>query len=215
MEKINDLSGLNLSGFQTSIKFNSDIFKDNETIELLRPVIRKYFKKTKTIYRDSSSYGIKHVAEDHIGTNVSNGELIYAMHLEGYKIKRDTIKCCFNISGTDLRLLRNSKEILSILSQQTNIEKSDYVVYSKHFLKYKYYFKFLLYLKCFGNTQQKNDVVKVIAKEMNESVGNIKYWFDILKDQHSIIPEEKMKQLEKLFNLDTTTLSNKIEDIVK
>jgi len=216
MEEKNDLSGLNSSGFQNSNgKFNSEIFKDNKTIELLRPEIRKYFRETKTIYRHSSSYGIKHVAEDHIGTYVSNGELIYAMHLEGYKIKRDTINCCFNISGSDLRLLRNSNKILEILSQQTNREIFEYLRFRKQFLKYKYHFKFLLYLKFSDNTQLRNDVVKVISKEMNESIVNIKYWFDILKGQDSTIPKEKMEQLERLFNLDATTLTNNIEDIAK
>jgi hypothetical protein len=214
MEEKNDLSGLNLSGFQNlNGKFNSEIFKDNETIELLRPVIRKYFRETKTIYRQSSSYGIKHVAENHIGTYVSNGELIYAMHLEGYKIKRDTINCCFNISGPDLRLLRNANEILEILSRRTNREIFEYLRFRKQFLKYKYHFKFLLYYKFSDNTRLKNDVIKIIAKEMNESVVNIKYWFDILKGQDSTIPIEKMEQLEKLFDMYATTLTNNIENI--
>lgn len=210
MEHKNDLSGLNSAGFQNSNnKFNHEIFKENKTIELLRPAIRKYFRETKTIYRHSSSYGIKHVAENHIGTYVSNGELIYAMHLEGYKIKRDTINCCFNISGQDLRLLSNANEILQILSQPTNREIFEYLKFRKQFLKYKYHFKFLLYLKFSGNTELKNDVLKIISKEMNENIINIKYWFDILKDEDTTIPKEQMEQLEKLFDLSATMLTNK------
>src|SRR5665648_753522 len=117
MENKNDLKGLDSSGFQNFVKeFNSDIFKENKTIDLLRPAIRKYFTKAKAIYRGSSSYGIKHVTERHLGTYVSNGEMIYAMHLEGFKIARDGINCYFNVSQSDIRLLKNAKPILETLS---------------------------------------------------------------------------------------------------
>jgi len=216
MEENNDLSGLASNGFQNSNdKFNSEIFKDNKTIELLRPIIKKYLSKTKniTIKTCTCSCKLKHDAKDYIDKTVYSGEFIYAMHLEGYKIKRHIgyTDCYFNVSTVDSRLFRDTNNLRKTLSQQINPNVFRLLKFEKQFLKYKYHFNYLLHEK-FTNTRKKNDAVKIISKEMNENVVNIKYWFDILKGQDSTIPEEKMEQLERLFNLDTTTLTNNIEN---
>lgn len=209
MEHKNDLKGLDSSGFQNFVtEFNSDIFKENKTIDLLRPAIRKYLTKTKAIYRGSSSYGIKHMAERHLGTYVSNGELIYAMHLEGFKIVRDGINCYFNVSQSDLRLLRNVKPILETLSVPLNREIFDYLKYKKSYLKFKYHAKFLIETKFWSKSDLKRDVLKVIAKEVNETLAVVRYWTNMLQDDETIIPKEKMDLLETIFNLPPNKLAN-------
>ena len=205
----NDLTGLNSSGFQNSeIEFNRDIFKENITIGIIRPLIKKYFVQTKTIYRGSSSYGIKHVVERNIGTYVSNGELIYAMDLEGFNIVRDSINCFFNISQKDIRLLSNSKPILETLSVPLNNEISDYIKHEKGFMKFKYNFKFLIETKFWSQPDFKKDVLKIVSKEINESLENVRSWVNTLKVQDTIIPKEKMELLEKIFNLSQNKLVN-------
>lgn len=209
MENYNNLCGLDRSGFQNFDKeFNSDIFKENKTIDLLRPAIRKYFTKTKAIYRGSSSYGIKHVAEKYLGTYISNGELIYAMHLEGYKIARDGINCYFNISQSDNRLLRNAKPILETLSAPLNRDVFDYLKYEKKFLKFKYHIKFIIEHKYWNEFTLKRDVLKVIAKEINAPLPDVRYWTNMLRDDDSTIPEGKINLLEKIFNLSPNKLLN-------
>lgn len=103
-----ELRGLSLNGFSNGYdKFNPKIFSENKKIETLRVEIRKYFRKIKSFNRIRSSYGLKHDFERHIGEHVANGELIFAMYLEGYKIKRNGINCYFNISSVGLKSLQN------------------------------------------------------------------------------------------------------------
>lgn len=167
MEYSNDLSGLNKNGFQNyTDKFDITVFKDNKTINLLRPIIKKYFSEAKNIYRNASSYGLKHTLEAHIGTYVSNGELIYAMHLEGFKISRDTI-CFFNIKGSDIRVLNRSNKVMRILSTPMNYEIDHYLKYRKKFIKYKYHFKAIIHSGFSDYTEF--EVIQVIAKEITET----------------------------------------------
>ncbi|MBJ2174182.1 hypothetical protein JBL43_08030 [Aureibaculum sp. A20] len=102
--KNNDLRGLDLNGFSNpTTEFNPSIFNDREKIDLIRIMIRMNFTKTKGFYRFATSYGLKHHIERRFGDYVSNGELIYAMHLEGFKIKRLNINGLFNLSATSLK----------------------------------------------------------------------------------------------------------------
>lgn len=56
-----------------------------------------FFSKTDRINMNHSSYGLKHIVERGIGVYVSNGELIAAMILSGYRYKVIAINCVFNV----------------------------------------------------------------------------------------------------------------------
>lgn len=214
MENKNDLKGLNLGGFQNSGGgFDVSIFENRETVELLRPEIKKYFAKIKSVNRNHSSYGLKHIVERHLGTYVSNGELIYAMHLEGYKIFRETINCSFNVSESSIRHLTNANSILTILSTPLNREITDYLRYKKRPLRHKYHFKFLIESKFGSESRLKSDVVAVISKEINETPATIKYWINMLTLDKQIIPQNKLKLLSNIFNIPEEKLIN-MENLV-
>lgn len=101
----NSLNSLNLNGFGESVKaFDKTVF-DVDRIDEIRQFISSKFSKIKSFNTRNSSYGLKHIVERAIGNYVSNGELIYAMHLEGYSIKRTGINCYFNLSVKSLKNL--------------------------------------------------------------------------------------------------------------
>lgn len=209
MENINDLKGLKLSGFNGDIKkFDVSIFQENEKVDLIRPEIKKFFRKTKTFNNDISSYGLKHVLERHIDNYVSNGELIYAMHLEGFKIKRDGINCFFNVSNTGIGHLRNSKTIMTTLSTPLNFPIDRYIKHFKKYQKYKYNFKYLIDSKFSNETRIKRYVPEIIAYSINESSDNVRYWINLLKIDNAIIPQDILEMLSNIFNLITDELIN-------
>jgi hypothetical protein len=65
---------------QTAIDTESDKFKS--LLDLCGGM-----SKIKTINYRHSSYGLKHIAEKHLGTYISNGEIIAAMILSGFTYK--------------------------------------------------------------------------------------------------------------------------------
>lgn len=72
-------------------------------------VIQLRFDPIKSMNRNLSSYGLKHILERHIGTYVSNGDIIVAMLTCGYRhfpIK-NTPNCHFNVSQSGVKLLRS------------------------------------------------------------------------------------------------------------
>ncbi len=210
----NNLRGLNKAGFQDFTEdFDSSIFENNETIELLRPEIKKYFTKIKTANRNHSSYGLKHIAERHIGTYVSNGEFIYAMHLEGYKIFHENINCTFNLSEPGIRHMINAKSILETLSTPLNREITDYLKYNNRPLRYKYHLKFLIDTKFWNDSKLKSDVISVISKEINETPEIVKSWIKMLTIDKKEIPLDKLKILSKIFNVPAEKLINKVVTI--
>ncbi len=208
MKNKNDLRGLNLVGFQNSDEDFTSVFNDNKTVELLRPEIRKYFSKIKTVNRNNSSYGLKHIAERHLGTYVSNGELIYAMHLEGYKIYRESINCSFNVSQASVRHLINANSILTNLSTPLNRKITDYLKYRRRPYKYKYYFKFLIESKFGSESRLRRDVIAVLSKEINETPETVKSWINMLAFVRKEIPADKLEMLSKIFNIPTEELKN-------
>jgi len=212
MNKNNDISGLTLDGFTNGTQESIKTLSKNETVAILRPLIRKYFNPTKTIYKHSSSYGLKHVAEHHLGFHVANGEFIYAMHMEGFSISRDSINCYFNISSRDIRCLQNAKHILEMIQQPTNREISEYILQRKQFRKYKYHFNFLIWYKFSSQDNTKIDVLQFLAKELHVNSTTIKDWFNILIFESTSIPGDKMEQLSKLFNMDEERLTNSLEN---
>lgn len=97
---------LSLDGFETDKVVE---FWDVSRINKIRLFIRDNLKKTKTINRRDSSYGIKHKVERNTDLYITNGELIAAMILEGYRFKRDwtKINCNFNVSTSSLKKLNS------------------------------------------------------------------------------------------------------------
>lgn len=98
------LKGLKLNGFDSEHEsFDETPFFNNKTVDLIRPFLSDNLSKTKTINKSHSSYGLKHIVENKIGQYVTNGELIYAMFLEGFEIKRHNINCFFNIKTSEVK----------------------------------------------------------------------------------------------------------------
>lgn len=97
---------LSLDGFE---KGNVIEAWDIDKINKIRLFIRGNLKKTKTLNRRDSSYGIKHKVERNTDLYITNGELIAAMILEGYRFKRDwtKINCNFNVSTSSLKKLNS------------------------------------------------------------------------------------------------------------
>lgn len=106
------LKGLTYLGYKGFGDFNPDEFK-KERIEAIRDIIRPRLEKRKTISSGTcSSYELKHCVERQIESvsgilkgYVSNGELIYAMILEGYDVFRCDPNARFNVSSKSLARL--------------------------------------------------------------------------------------------------------------
>lgn len=101
------LIGLRDEGFGYIDGIEDTLHESEPVISRIRPIIRKHFRKSKSICTKYSSYDLKHRMEDYNGKPgrdyVSNGKLIYAMALEGFRIKRDDTNCFFNIYVKDYK----------------------------------------------------------------------------------------------------------------
>jgi len=91
---------LTKNGFTTSKKAEDRIDKDK--LEHIIRFIKLWFNQTKSINKNQSSYGLKHLIERKIGTYVSNGDLIASMITCGYKHKRDKNNCYFNVNTNNV-----------------------------------------------------------------------------------------------------------------
>jgi len=128
MDKIEALSGLTQSGFTGKVGFNPSAFK-KERIDAIRAIIREHLRPIKNIspYYAGRSYTLKHKIEEYasrinnpiLGNYITNGECIYAMYLEGYKVKHDPEgkNALFNVSK------KSFDEFLELIENQT--KKSD------------------------------------------------------------------------------------------
>lgn len=112
MERTRELiKSLGEFGFDDSVNFNAAIF-DVETLSMIRLVIRDNFTRTKII-RDldlTQSYPLKHKIENYFREIehplcITNGLLIYAMYLEGYRVRRvkNSINAYFDVSTASVR----------------------------------------------------------------------------------------------------------------
>jgi hypothetical protein len=209
MNKQNDLSGLTNIGFENlNENFDPNIFVDSKVIDSVRSEISKYFSKTISNNSTVSSYKLKHKAERHIGAYVSNGEFIYAMHLEGFEIFRDSINCHFNIKNPDFKVFEHARKILDILSKPIVHNIDEYIRVLKIYQKYKYNLRLIIDNSFSQERILKRDVLKVISKEIGEDLPTIKYWVEMQQNDETTIPNEKMKLLEKLFSLSSNQLAN-------
>lgn len=109
--KENYLKGLKKYGYDGVGDFDSSEF-DMARINAIREIIRPRLKKIKNINRNHTSYGIKHRVEEQIEASVkplqgyvANGELIYAMILEGFDVLRFGVNASFNVSEASLNIL--------------------------------------------------------------------------------------------------------------
>lgn len=104
------------NGFETPNK-NSEKVKVEELVEIIE-FIKTYFIMRKNINTKHSSYGIKHILERLMNIGVSNGELITAMLICGYKHKRyrrNGLNCHFNVKSINednlKELIKNNKRV--------------------------------------------------------------------------------------------------------
>ncbi len=198
----NNLIGLESSGFtESTAEFDENIFSDAEKINKIRSVIKIYFTKAEETNYDSSSYGLKHILEKHLGFYVSNGELIYAMHLEDFKIERGKVNCFFNVGRTGIRLLKNSEEIKETLQIPAFYNANDYLKRKKTFLKYKYIFNALIDCRFGKKEKLKRYAYIIIALELGEDTDSVKKWMNIYSSEETVIPENILEKLTKIFNL--------------
>lgn len=207
---ISELDGLDLNGFSyESEKFDQKIFSETQKIKKIRTEIKKYFTKTKSFNSIRTSYGLKHDLERHIGKYVTNGELIYAMYLEGYKIKKrnSSLNCSFNISSVGLKNLVDSNKLLEYLNTSLEYELEDYQGLQKRFKKYKYHFNLIIKFLV-GNEVPKKNVYGIIGAEIGETSETIRQWFSIEKISNELIPKEKLKNLSKIFGFKPEKLKN-------
>lgn len=140
MKKTNDLSGLSLYGFDSSVQgVDTSVFANQkELIKKVVTVINKYFSKNNFFCYTSSSFGIKCLIQDYCNQlNIPHGVLIYAMHSEGFLLKRDGKNAFFNIKEIDVRSLKNAPVILNILKLSDEAD----MLFDKRFENYKYDFK--------------------------------------------------------------------------
>ncbi len=102
------IDNLAINGFIENHKFNEKELLASGIVALIRPFIRNNFQKIQSINKAHSSYGLKHLLEKHTAKNIANGELIYAMHLEGFQVYRPPfdINCHFNISEKSVTALK-------------------------------------------------------------------------------------------------------------
>lgn len=114
-------------GFKNSTIFSPDIF-DPDVLEQVRKVIRENLTKTKTIRENSytRSYSLKHNIEKYLQSDgeschIYNGLLIYAMCLEGFRIRRaynDSKNAYFNVSTISVRKLMVKSGIDDLRTKQ-------------------------------------------------------------------------------------------------
>lgn len=114
-------------GFKNSTIFSPDIF-DPDVLEQVRKVIRENLTKTKTIRENSytRSYSLKHNIEKYLQSDgeschIYNGLLIYAMYLEGFRIRRaynDSKNAYFNVSTISVRKLMVKSGIDDLRTKQ-------------------------------------------------------------------------------------------------
>ena len=99
-----------------------DLFKEGFTqngnlvniksLNYIREFIREHLEKRKIINKKMGSGGLKHVVEGSLGKDVSSGDFIAAMILEGYDYKKDGGKsphAYFNIAQRSVTKLKKSR----------------------------------------------------------------------------------------------------------
>lgn len=115
MDNNDILFGLTPTGYKFGSPFKKETF-NKKRINKIRNFVRVYLAPTKNVnLKTASAYNIKHYIEKSIYARdygigyVGCGELIYAMYLEGYQVKRVNNNAYFNISSKSVKILNESK----------------------------------------------------------------------------------------------------------
>lgn len=110
------LYGLTTQGYNGFKEFDPSEF-DMDRINAIRAIIRPRLKKSKCINYRAHSYTLKMRCEHQIEAAgeplcgyVGNGELIYAMILEGFKVKQEDLNASFNVTVASLKSLPRHPE---------------------------------------------------------------------------------------------------------
>lgn len=110
------LYGLTRQGYNGYKEFDPSEF-DMDRINAIRAIIKPRLEKTKSINSRAHSYTLKMRCEHQIEAAreplcgyVGNGELIYAMILEGFKVKQEDLNASFNVSNASLKRLPRHPE---------------------------------------------------------------------------------------------------------
>lgn len=199
----NQLGGLNLNGFSSNPEtFDKAPFVNNKIVTQIRPILAQYFQKTKTFYTGISSYGLKHIVERHIGLYVTNGELIYAMAMEGFEFKPNRINCYFNIKGSEVKQFNKLNQILLLLKTPLPDHPSVEKLKDK-FSHLKYPFKYIIEYKyqTFKNDFNRKDILNIISNTIGEDYYTVKYLFEMTKGNDDNVSSEKIKKVNELFGL--------------
>ena len=101
------LKRLNKNGLKNTKSETVEI--DIDGLEVILVFINNHFRMINSINTKHSSYGLKHIVERCLGSYVSNGELIAAMILCGYKYKRyryNGINCHFNVGNVNEKRIK-------------------------------------------------------------------------------------------------------------
>jgi|GEM_PF-4492457 len=133
------------------------------------------------------------------GRYLSNGLLIYAMYLEGFKVLRykTTVNSLFNVSQQSLNNYLDYGDVYPLLAWRTN----NIYIDEKRYSIYKYPFKALIAIRFYSKKRLKAKVSNVIALELNVGKFEVDRWFTCRKNSHIEIPKGSLSTLLELFNL--------------
>ena len=102
-----NLKNITKNGFEVPNKDSKEV--KIEELDDVIDFINTHFRRIKNINTKHSSYGLKHIVERLMDRYISNGELITAMIICGYKYRRygsQGLNCHFNVGNVNEKLLR-------------------------------------------------------------------------------------------------------------
>lgn len=108
-----ELPRLGLYGFINGKSTEKEEVFDTAKIEKIKCFIVENIGRIKTINREISSYGIKHIIEDSVGEYVSNGECIKAFIELGFNVaeQQGGLNAYFNVSSADLAMIKHKRRM--------------------------------------------------------------------------------------------------------
>ncbi len=111
------LENITKNGFEIPNKESKEV-KIEELADIIE-FINTHFNMIKNINTRHSSYGLKHILERSMGKYISNGELITAMIICGYKHKRyrlNGLNCYFNVGNVNEKRLRDRLKTFNLIT---------------------------------------------------------------------------------------------------
>jgi hypothetical protein len=207
-----DLAGLTQKGFVNLKGISGGISEQNSNVIWVRPLIRKYFHKSDRYNYNHTSYGIKKIFQRYTDRKhyISNGEFIYAMALEGFKIKRDDINCRFNIYEKEYQMVNTAPKLLKELRDKSEkYDLQEYIDYLPTKYKYKYNLKYLFRNLGKLTSKEKRYIVSIISKEINVDESILKRLINLEMGEALNVDEEKIiSQIASLIDCQFRELVN-------